>query len=133
MTPVDATRTCEGSIPNNSAVARAVSSAVCIPSFPVQALAFPELTTMARQRPRLSTRFCRESKTGAAATRFVVKTPAAVVAGESEKISAKSNASRVFLIPAATAAPRNPGGRGQIPFDGLPLWYGSTHRPSSAP
>jgi hypothetical protein len=70
---------------------------------------------MARHRPRLSTRFFRESKTGAAATRLVVKIPAAVVAGESEKISAKSKASRVFLIPAATAAARNPNGVARSP------------------
>src|SRR5208337_1103506 len=118
MTPVDATRISDWKTPSAFAAARAVSWEVRSPARPVQALALPELTITARARPPLARRFCRERTTGAAATRFVVKTPAPVVPGASEKINARSSALLTFLIPAATAAPRNPAGVARLPSMG---------------
>ena len=115
MTPVEATRTWRGEIPSSFAAARALSSEVRSPSAPVQALAFPELTTTARAQPRVSLRWRRESSTGAAATRLVVNMPAAAVSRASEKINARSRAPATFLIPAAMAAARKPRGVARLP------------------
>src|SRR5215831_18074473 len=79
------------------------------PCSPVAQLALPALTTTARMRPLDACRFCFESVTGAATTRFCVKT-AAAEAGTSLEIRARSNAP-VFLRPQAVAAKRNPFGR----------------------
>ena len=51
MTPVDATSTCSAGQPTSAAVAAAISAASCSPSSPVQALAQPLLTTIARAMP----------------------------------------------------------------------------------
>src|SRR5208337_510918 len=106
---------CSGWRPNSLAAARALSLAVCMPLRPVQALALPEFTSTARQRPWLSARFCRERSTGAASTRLVVNRPAAVVAGASQRIKAKSSSPCAFLIPAAIAAPRKPRAEARLP------------------
>jgi hypothetical protein len=85
-------------------VTAAVNRAFRRPSSPVQALAFPELTTIALTRPFFM--FSRLIITGAALTLFVVKTPDATAA-LSEKIKARSGIPP-FLIPATTADPLNP-------------------------
>src|SRR5215470_11425634 len=77
-----------------------------MPASPVTALAFPEFTRTARIRPPLSFKCAFETIKGAAMKVFCVKT-AAVVAGVSEQINARSRAP-FALIPAATAAVLNP-------------------------
>src|SRR5579884_327117 len=102
-------------MPSNSATALAVRSAAIIPARPVQALALPELAMMALARPRFFFKCSRQRSTGAAAARFVVKTPAALAPGASHTISARSSAPAVFLIPAAAAAARKPFGVAILP------------------
>ena len=59
------------------------------PAGPVAQLAFPEFTITARTRPRLAARDARSTSKGAATTRFLVNTAAAVVPREAS-ISARS-------------------------------------------
>ena len=94
ITPVDATRTNPVGRSSASAARRAISAASARPASPVQALALPLLTTIACARPAEIARCV--YRTGAALTRFVVKTPAAD-AGTSATRSARSGLSR--LIP----------------------------------
>ena len=108
MTPVDATSTCSSGQPTSRAVSLAMSRAACSPSSPVQALAQPLLTTMARAAPPERTRCSRETTTGAAGARLVVKT-AAACAGASETSSARSSPP-LALMPALTPAARKPRG-----------------------
>ena len=74
--PVEQTRTSLRSQPRASAASAAVPSATSRPGSPVAALALPELRTTAAAFP--AARWRRLSWTGAAATRLVVNTPAAV-------------------------------------------------------
>src|SRR6266404_8906217 len=83
-----------------------VRCATISPWAPVAQFALPAFTTTARMRPLDSTRFLFERMTGAATTRFCVKT-AAAEAGTSLEMSARSSAP-VFLRPQAVAAKRNP-------------------------
>src|SRR5262252_205997 len=106
MTPVEATRTCSGGQPTSRAASVAVFRATASPSSPVQALAQPLLTTMARATPPERDRCSRETTTGAAIALFVVKT-AAACAGASETSSARS-ALPFDLMPALMPAARNP-------------------------
>src|SRR5262245_8647855 len=85
--PVEPTRTCSSGRRNSRATIAVISSASFIPWLPVQALAFPELTTMAWATP-FFTRVA-QTFTGAAQTWFVVNIPA-TVAGASEVMRAKS-------------------------------------------
>jgi hypothetical protein len=73
----------------------------------VHAFAHPLFTTIARATPPERARCSRESRTGAAAARFVVNT-AAAAAGVSETSSARSRP--LALIPALTPAAVNPCG-----------------------
>ena len=75
MTPVEATSTSAGLQPSVAATRSAVRRAVARPGSPVAALAFPELRMTARARP--SATCSRETMTGAAQKRLVVKVPAA--------------------------------------------------------
>jgi hypothetical protein len=114
MTPVEATSTCSTGQPTTRAVSSAISRATFIPSLPVQAFAHPLLMTIARVEPCERARCSRDTTTGAACTRFVVKT-AAAVAGTSETRSARSSGCpfelpSCRLIPALTPAARNPCG-----------------------
>jgi hypothetical protein len=77
MTPVDATSTASAAHPSGAAVSAAIVSAFARPSLPVQALAQPLFTTMARAIPCVRSRCCLETSTGAAFARFVVKSAAA--------------------------------------------------------
>ena len=75
------------------------------PAGPVQAFAPPELSTTARARPSAMT--CWDQSTGAALTRFAVKTAAATSDGPSLTTSATSRPP-LSLRPAATPLARNP-------------------------
>src|SRR5581483_7299226 len=79
------------------------------PCAPVAQFALPALTTTARMCPFDAARFFFDSVTGAATTRFCVKT-AAAEAGTSLASRARSSAP-VFFRPQAVAAKRKPLGR----------------------
>ena len=104
MTPVDATSTAAGAIASAAAVSVVISCACCMPSAPVQALAQPLLTTTAPIWPAEACRLARETRTGGACARFVVKT-AAAEAGVSDTMTARSSPLRRMpaWTPAATA------------------------------
>mmetsp|Transcript_11678 Transcript_11678/g.54387 ORF Transcript_11678/g.54387 Transcript_11678/m.54387 type:complete len:378 (+) Transcript_11678:282-1415(+) len=74
MTPVDWSKISDASHPSASATVAAERTASSMPSLPVAALACPALASTARTvsvSPSTSRQYC----TGAAATRFLVKTP----------------------------------------------------------
>jgi hypothetical protein len=104
ITPVEARNTSEGLHPTASAVDLAVRSVASRPFLPVNALAFPELTTSARAWP--PARFDRQKSTGADGHFDVVKTPA-TAAGWSNTISMTS-VRFLYLIPAAAVSMRTP-------------------------
>ena len=85
--PVEQTRTSRAEMPRLFAVICVISLASATPRLPVQAFAFPELTTMARAR--FPAACFALTFTGAAQTWFVVNIPA-TAAGTSETISARS-------------------------------------------
>ena len=106
ITPVEATSTPELEMPSAAAVASTIDHASRRPLDPVQALALPELVTIACAAPDW---ICaRLTVTGAATTRLVVNTPAAV-AGRSEASRARSALPLRFMPQAATPA-ENPFG-----------------------
>ncbi len=72
-----------------------------IPALPVAQLALPEFTITARTRPRLAASDARPTSRGAATTRFLVNTAAAVVPGQAST-SARSGRP-LALIPAQAA------------------------------
>src|SRR5579863_4628075 len=109
ITPVEHTNNSCGVISMRRAASSLVRCATISPCAPVAQLAFPAFTTTARMRPFDSRRFFFESVTGAATTRFCVKT-AAADAGTSLEISARSSAP-VFFRLQAVAAKRNPLGK----------------------
>ena len=108
ITPVEHTKTSCGVMPSSAAARRAVARAAVIPAGPTEQFALPEFTTTARRRPFAFRRCLRQSTTGAACTRFVVKT-AAAEAGSSLTSMPRSSAP-VFFNPHAVAAKRNPRG-----------------------
>src|ERR1700739_1536588 len=112
ITPVEQTN----NSPDDSNIRRAASSlvrcATSSPCAPVAQLALPAFTTTARMRPLDLRRFFFERVTGAATTRFCVKT-AAAEAGTSLEMSARSSAP-VFFSPHAVAAKRNPLGSADL-------------------
>ncbi len=87
MRPVEPTSARPAGKDSARSVKRAISNASFNPCLPVQALALPELATMAWARPR-PTR-SRQTFTGAAQVWLVVNMPAAV-AGTSDTINARS-------------------------------------------
>src|SRR5271156_64461 len=100
ITPVEQTRICVGrSFPNSLATLRVVAVAAVNPSEPVQQLAFPEFTMTPRISVRDFFRWSCEVITGAALTRLVVKT-AAAMAGVSLTINPRSSPD--FFRPHAT-------------------------------
>jgi len=107
MRPVEQTRKVSGATPNCWAAWTAMAWASRRPCLPVQALAWPLLTTMPWATPILATRSA-SSRTVAALTWLVVKVPART-AGTSEKKRAMSGL-RLFLSPATMPAARNPAG-----------------------
>lgn len=92
--------------PTASAVQAAMRAVSAAPRDPVQAFAFPLLTTTPRENPEASR--SRHQSTGAAWTWLVVNTPA-TAAGSSETHSAMSF-TPPLLIPAWIPADRNPAG-----------------------
>src|SRR6266566_3266692 len=117
ITPVEQTNNSCGRSAIRRAASSFVRSATVSPEAPVAQLALPALTTTARMRPLDSRRFFFERVTGAATTRFCVKT-AAAEAGTSLEISARSSAP-VFFKPQAVAAKRNPLGSADSGGDGV--------------
>ena len=109
ITPVEQTNTCSLSQPTSRATACAVASAAAIPASPVAQFALRELTITARMRDAALRRCLRQRTTGAACTRFCVKTPAAVTSS-SPMINPKSRLG-AFRKPQFVAAKRNPRGR----------------------
>ena len=109
MTPVEATSTSSASQPRARAVSAVISSATLCPASPVQALAQPLLTTMARARPPVEARCAFETSTGAAAARLIVNAPAAL-AESSATSSIRSSAPARALMPQWTPAVRKPAG-----------------------
>jgi hypothetical protein len=115
MRPVEQTSTSRASMPRLCAVISAIFSASAIPRAPVQALAFPELTTIARAD--FLAAFRALTFTGAAQTWLVVNIPA-TAAGTSDTINARSSFrpfSEPFPVPSRlmsqkTAAALNPRG-----------------------
>jgi hypothetical protein len=108
ITPVEHTMIWVGrSFPNSLATLSVVAVAAVNPSDPVQQLAFPEFTITPRISVRDFFKWSCEVMTGAAFTRLVVKT-AAAVAGVSLTISPKSNPD--FLRPHATEEYAKPRG-----------------------
>src|ERR1035441_7669650 len=80
-----------------------------MPAFPVAQLALPEFTTTARTRPPVERNAARPTTTGAATTRFLVNS-AAAVAPPAVSTSARSGRP-LTLMPAATAEKENPRGK----------------------
>src|SRR6266478_3876423 len=109
MTPVEQTNNSCGVHPRRFAASATVRTAAAWPASPVAQLAFPAFTTTARMRPFDARIFSLEMRTGAATTRFCVKT-AAADAGTSLERMARSSAP-VFFKPQAVAAKRNPRGK----------------------
>ena len=109
MTPVEQTATSSGRQRRWRAASSTVLTEAAYPTVPVAQLALPALTMTARMRPFEAFKWALETTTGAATTRFCVKT-AAAEAGTSLERSARSRAP-VFFRPQAVAAKRNPRGR----------------------
>lgn len=107
MTPVEQTSTSSFLQPSSRATLAAVLRDAASPSGPVAQLAFPEFTITARMRLAARRRCSRETITGAACTRFLVKTHAAE-AGTSLASSARSRLDR--FSPHAVAEKENPRG-----------------------
>ncbi len=117
MTPVEATTTSSGRHPKAVAVSDAISRASRSPRSPVAALAHPAFTTTARAWP--PRRCSRETTTGAAWARFVVKTPAAA---QVRSATSRARSGWSGLMPAATAAARKPRGAVTLTESDLPAW-----------
>ena len=102
ITPVEKGSTWAGARPISAASAAQVLRARSTPSAPVPALALPVLTTSARMPAPLS-RCSRQTWTGAAQKRLVVKTPATLDPGAS---ASTTRSSRLGLRMPARATPR---------------------------
>jgi hypothetical protein len=107
MTPVEQTTTSSVRHDRARATCSHMATASRWPCSPVQAFALPLFTTTARMRPPLFWRCSRLTPTGAAANRFWVKMPAALM-GASATSSATSGRP-LSLMPAATPEARSPG------------------------
>ena len=106
MMPVEDGKISCGFNPIKSAAYLQTSRHALIPRGPVAQFALPELTSNPRILPRVALRAARSTSNGAAATRFLVNTAAAVVP-EEDKARAKSGRP-LALMPAATAEKENP-------------------------
>jgi hypothetical protein len=109
MMPVDEGNTVADGVPNKTASWLQARWHACRPALPVAQLALPELTITARTRPRLAAKDVRPTTTGAATTRFLVNTAAALVPGQAST-SARSGRPLAF-IPAHAAEKLNPAGK----------------------
>jgi hypothetical protein len=124
MTPVEHTNTSSGCARNRLAASSTVRRDAASPRAPVAQLAFPAFTTTARIRPPDSSRCLFESLTGAATTRFCVKTAAAEAETSLERMARSS--APVFFRPQAVAAKRNP--RGSAASEGACFIRGASVR-----
>ena len=107
INPVEQIKVSEEEIPR---VSETISALLCVsakPSGPVQALAPPEFSSTASICPSLIT--CLLQTTGAAITRFLVKTAAALFSGPTFWIKARSGKPLLFN-PAATPVAKKPFG-----------------------
>src|SRR3989442_10711946 len=109
ITPVEQTNNSCGAQPRHFAASATVRSAAAWPATPVAQFALPAFTTTARMRPFDARRCFLEMRTGAATTRFCVKTAAAEASTSLERI-ARSSAPG-FFKPQAVAAKRDPRGK----------------------
>ena len=109
ITPVEQTNNSCGKQPSRFAASATVRSAAAWPAAPVAQLALPAFTTTARMWPFDARRCSLERSTGAATTRFCVKTAAAEAGTSLERIARSS--APVFFKPQAVAAKRNPRGK----------------------
>src|SRR5688572_21803842 len=118
ITPVDATSTCSTPQPRAAAASLTIRSASAMPCVPVHAFAHPLLTTIARAMPPVRSRCRRDTRTGAALARFVVKMPAAEAA-RSAASTVRSRAPAFALIPQCSAAEVKPCGAVTPPAAGV--------------
>ncbi len=116
ITPVDRWRVRLTWAPVASASRRPISSWSASPAAPVAAFALPLVDTIAsaqpnppRASPELAARCARDSRTGAAAKAFGVKTAAAAAGSPVVTMTARSGRPEA-LIPAARPPARNPAG-----------------------
>ena len=124
MTPVEATSTSSAAQPRASATMRADARATSRPCSPVAALALPEFRTTARAWPEAARG--RETCTGAAQKRFLVKVPAQTQV-LSATTSARSRRSGLWRKPAETPVARMPLAAQTPPSQG------TKPKPSAAP
>src|SRR5882672_6008171 len=122
MTPVEQTKISWGARARRREVSSTVREEARSPRAPVAQLALPAFTTTALMWPLDSARCFLDRVTGAATTRFCVKTAAADVGTSLERM-AKSSAP-VFFRPQAVAAKRKPLGRAASEGD----WVTWLHR-----
>src|ERR1700680_2785650 len=107
--PVEDGKTSSAAMPSTLAVSVQIRLQARKPSFPVAQLAFPELTMTARTRHLDAASDERPTTTGAATTRFCVKTAAAVVPTQA---SANARSARpLTFMPAFAVEKLNPLGR----------------------
>src|SRR5258705_9256530 len=109
ITPVEQTKISRGARFSRREVSSTVRREARSPCVPVAQFALPAFTTTARMWPFDSTKCFLERVTGAATTRFCVKTAAAEAGTSLERIARSS--APVFFRPQAVAAKRNPRGR----------------------
>src|SRR5208283_1873025 len=107
--PVEEGKISPAETPSNLPASRHTFSQARRPARPVAQLALPEFTTIARIRPLPDCTAARPTSTGAATTRFVVNS-AAALAPPLASASARSGRP-LTLMPAATAAKENPCGK----------------------
>jgi hypothetical protein len=107
--PVDDGKTASAATPRSFPVSAHIRLHARKPGFPVAQLAFPELTMTARIRPLDAVTEVRPTSTGAATTRFWVKTAAAVVPTQASA-KAKSGLPLTFM-PEFAVEKVNPSGR----------------------
>mmetsp|Transcript_5523 Transcript_5523/g.19216 ORF Transcript_5523/g.19216 Transcript_5523/m.19216 type:complete len:217 (-) Transcript_5523:133-783(-) len=110
MTPVDCRSASSAGIPRHLESSAAESMASCHPRDPVAAFACPALMSTAETVFPGFPRTSLEYVTGAAHTRFCVKTPAAATAPSGQNTSARSGLSLEERSPAAAPEARNPRG-----------------------
>ena len=109
MIPVEEGKTSAGRIPSSSATCWQTCLHALRPCFPVAQFAFPELTMTARIRPLTFDKCALPTSTGAATTRFLVNSAAAVDPGAAST-SARSRRP-LALMPAARAEKLKPLGK----------------------
>src|SRR5882762_11998348 len=102
MMPVEEGNTSFARNPKARAASLHTSSQAVFAAGPVAQLALPELMRTARMRPLVLLRLARPTSTGAATTRFLVKTAAAVA--PSQTSASVTSGRPLALIPAIVVA-----------------------------